>query len=101
MLKKKLKEKIKELSRLTSQILSGEKINYSHSSKSFTGGFVVGDIPVKPVKAIVSPLERTIRVYDKTFLPTAKRLAKEYEAITKRGIPKGYYLRGKWTLEIF
>ena len=96
----KLSEKIKELNRVTSKILSGEKITYSKKGfESISCPFVVGDIPKESFKALVQGLERRIVVYDRKFFPTAKRLAEEYEAITKKGVPRGYYLRGKWSLE--
>ncbi|MEK6757840.1 MAG: hypothetical protein AABX88_01810 [Nanoarchaeota archaeon] len=89
-----LESKIKEMEDLTSKMLSGEKITYSSPSDF---DFIIGDVK-KKLKAFVSISERTIKVFDKEFYFKAKELVEAYENIS-REIPRGYRLRGSWSLE--
>ncbi len=102
---KYLSKRNEALRKYTSEILSGEKIHYQNGFSILY--LVVGDLKKGEIKATIDNYNdgRIIKVYNKDFLPTTRRLAEKYEEITKN-IRSNFSLlerlsipKEEWTIE--
>lgn len=93
----KLSEGIEKLKDITSEFFSDEEMV---SAGAFSLDFAVGNFQKENcVKMMVTGLSRRIFVYSEDMFPIAEKLARAYEGVTRKDIPRNYTLRGEWTVE--